>query len=426
MKSEEYRQRVIDEELSELLSSLPAIVLEGPKGVGKTATAMRRANAVFKLDSDAELAIVQADPKRVLSAQLPTLLDEWQRLPELWDIVRRAVDDGAAPASFLLTGSASPNHLQTHTGAARMVTLRLRPLSLAERLNNIATVSLGELLGGQKTEISGETEFSLTDYVDEILRSGFPGIRHLEGRALRSMLDGYLRRIIERDFVEFGTNVRRPKALLNWMRAYAAASSTTATYETIRDAATAGDADKLPRSTTQPYRDTLEKLWILDPIPAWIPSKNPISRLARSPKHQLADPALAARLLGITRETLLAGEEGGPTIPRDGTLLGHLFESLAVLSIRVYAQQAEAMVSHFHTSGGNREVDIIVERADGRALAIEVKLSQKITDHDVRHLHWLEKRLGNNLLDKVLLNTGTAAYRRRDGVAVVPLALLGV
>ncbi len=426
MSGTDYQPRVVDEELSELFQALPALVLEGPKGVGKTATALRRATSVFRLDDRVQLALAEADPKRLLESEATVLLDEWQRLPALWDLVRRAVDDGAEAGSFLLTGSASPQQLQTHTGAARMVTIRMRPMSLAERFPGQASASLQALMAGNRTSIIGDTTLGLTEYVDEILQSGFPGIRHLSGRPLRAMLDGYIRRIVERDVVDLGVEVRRPSALLAWMRAYAAATSTTASYETIRDAATAGESGKLPRATTQPYRDTLTSLWILDPVPAWIPSRNQISRLARAPKHQLADPALAARLLGATKQTLLSGHEGDVPLPRDGTLLGHLFEALAVQSVRVYAQQAEAQVSHFHTSGGKQEVDIIVERADGKVLAIEVKLSQNVTDRDVRHLHWLEEKLGDNLLDRVVVNTGPFAYRRKDGVAVVPLALLGV
>ena len=154
--------------------------------------------------------------------------------------------------------------------------------------------------------------------------------------------------------------VRRPELVRRWLRAYAAATSTTTSYETIRDAATGGEGTKPSKRTTMPYRDILERLWILDPVPAWIPSRNPISRLSHPPKRQLADPALAARLLGATAETLLAGEETEQ--PGKGPLVGPLFESLATLSVRVYAQAAEARVGHLRTFSGEREIDLIVER----------------------------------------------------------------
>ncbi|WP_420625503.1 DUF4143 domain-containing protein [Candidatus Poriferisodalis sp.] len=140
--------------------------------------------------------------------------------------------------------------------------------------------------------------------------------------------------------------------------------------------------------------------------------------------HQLADPALAARLLGIGAEALLEGADGGRSIPRDGTLLGALFESLLTLSVRVYAQANEARVAHLRTRGGEREIDLILERADGRVAALEVKLPATVDDADVRHLRWLADRLGPELLDAAVITTGSEAYRRNDGIGVIPAALL--
>lgn len=209
------------------------------------------------------------------------------------------------------------------------------------------------------------------------------------------------------------------------MTAYAAASSTIASYEKIRDAATSGEGEKPNKKATTPYRDVLQRLWIVDPVPAWLPTRNRISRLTAPPKHQLVDPALAARLLGVDARALFDASPVGPPIQRDGTLLGALFESLVTLDVRVYAQRAEAAVKHFRTWAGEREVDLIVERADGRAVAIEVKLARTIDDSAVRHLLWLREEIGDDLLDAVVITTGAQAYRRTDGVAVVPAALLG-
>jgi predicted AAA+ superfamily ATPase len=302
----------------------------------------------------------------------------------------------------------------------------MRPLALVERGVQAPTVSLRELLRGGREAVAGRTSMRLQDYVEEILRSGLPGLRGLSGRALRAQLDGYLDRVVDRDFPELGHPVRNPAALRRWMTAYAAASSTAASFETIRDAATGGQGEKPAKTTVGPYRDVLERLWVLDPVPAWAPTRSHIRRLSQPPKHQLADPALAARLLGLDAGALLGGSDAGPPIPRDGTLLGALFESLLTLSLRVYAQAAEARVFHLRTSGGEHEVDLIVERADGRVVAAEVKLTRDVGDADVRHLSWLAERLGDELLDAVILTTGEEAYRRPDGIAVVPAALLGV
>jgi len=421
----EYIPRVVDRELDELLPQLPAIALEGPKAVGKTETARRRAKTIHQLDDPAQRAIAEADPARVLSGTPPLLIDEWQRVPSVWDAVRRAVDQGSPPSQFLLTGSASPAAAPTHSGAGRIVTVRMRPLSLAERGLDTPGVSLRDLLAGDRPEVAGRTNVRLDDYVDEIVRSGLPGLRSYRGRALRAHLDGYLNRIIDTDFEEQGLAVRRPETLRRWIAAYAAATATTASYETIRDAATGGQQDKPSRSATQPWRDVLERLWILDPVPAWLPTQNYLNRLAQLPKHHLADPALAAAILGFDADALLKGVEAGPRIPRSGLLLGRLFESLVTLSLRVYAQAAEAELRHLRLHGGSHEVDLIVERSDRRIIAIEVKLSRTVDEDDVRHLLWLGEKIGADLLDAVVLNTGPEAYRRKDGIAVIPAALLG-
>lgn len=421
----EYLRRLVDTELDELMPGLPAIALEGPKGVGKTATAERRARTVFRLDEPAQQAIAEADPAQVLTGEPPLLLDEWQRVPAVWDAVRRAVDQENAPGRFLLTGSAGPATPPTHSGAGRIVNLRMRPMSLSERGVGTPSVSLKQLLRGDRPDIAGKTEVTLADYVREIVCSGFPGIRPLAGRALRLQLDGYLRRIIDTDFQEQGYTVRRPKVLERWMAAYAAATATTASFEKIRDAATSGQGEKPSKTTTQPYREILERLWIVDPVPAWLPSRNRLNRLAQPPKHHLADPALAVRMLGLDADALLSGQEPSLPIPRDGRLLGHLFESLVTLNMRVYAQAAEARVSHLRLQGGRQEVDLIVERADQRVVAIEVKLSGAVDNSDVKHLKWLRDQIGDDLLDAVVIHTGPQAYRRKDGIAVVPAALLG-
>ena len=420
----EYRRRIVDAELDELLAGLPAVSLEGPKAVGKTATALRRARTVYRLDAPDQLEIVRAAPSRLTTGDPPILIDEWQRLPSSWDLVRRAVDANPSPSQFLLTGSATPSEASTHSGAGRIVTVRMRPMALAERSDTTPAVSLAGLLAGARPRLDGATSLSLTDYADEITRSGFPALRDYTGRLLRAQLDGYIDRIVERDFAELGNRTRNAGALRRWLTAYAAASSTTASYETIRDAASAGESDKPAKTTTLPYRVALEQLWITEPVPAWVPTRNRLRRLAAAPVHQLADPALAARLLGVDAGALVDGAPVGPAIPRDGTLLGALFESLVTLSVRAYAQANEARVRHLRTRGGEHEIDLIVERRDGRIVALEVKLSATVDDADTRHLRWLGDRIGPDLLDAAILTTGTEAYRRADGIGVIPAALL--
>ncbi|MCL1838833.1 MAG: DUF4143 domain-containing protein, partial [Propionibacteriaceae bacterium] len=162
----------------------------------------------------------------------------------------------------------------------------------------------------------------------------------------------------------------------------------------------------------------------IDRLDAWTPGFAPLSRLTYSPKHFLVDPALAARLVGIGAHGLLVGD--GQVVPSAaGTWLGALFESLAVLSVRVFAEAMNANIGHLRTKNGDHEVDLIVETSDTRCVAFEVKLSDTIGENDGKHLRWLENQLGSRLVDRVIISTGPRAYRRPDGIAVVPLALLG-
>ena len=174
----------------------------------------------------------------------------------------------------------------------------------------------------------------------------------------------------------------------------------------------------------------LNLLWLLDEVPAWQPTGHELARLGQAPKHHLADPALAARLLRVNADALMtasspADRSAAYRSLRRGPLLGSLFESLATLSVRVYAQPLACEVSHLRTHRGDHEIDLIVDTPDGRVLAIEVKLAATVDDGDVRHLNWLNARIGEDLVDRVVVTTGRYAYRRPDGVAVVPLALLG-
>ncbi len=419
-----YRRRTVDDELDELFEGgAAAIALAGAKAVGKSATAAERATAVFALDDAAVRAVVESDPEQLRTGGC-VLIDEWQRVPESWDIVRRAVDAGAAPGRYLLTGSASQQNPGTHSGAGRILIVRMRPMSLAERNLAEPTVSLAALLRGTAGRVEGRCATRLPDYVEEILGSGFPGIRTATGRVRRAQLAAYVDRVVDRDIPDLGRSVRNPGALLRWMRAYAAATSTTAAFETIRDAATSGLNDKPARSTVIPYRDALKRLYILDELPAWSSWARPINQLGTTPKHHLVDPALAGSLLEIRAEDLIPTGVGAGRHAGKRAMLGPLFESLVTQSVRVYAEHNEWSVGHLRTHRGEREVDLVVEGPEG-VVALEVKLTAAVDDDDVRNLTWLREQLGDHLRAAVVISTGPDAYLRRDGIAVVPAALLG-
>lgn len=305
-----------------------------------------------QLDSVPVRVPVSADPTVLLQRGRPLLVDEWQKVPEVWDVIRHAVDDDPGGGQFLLAGSAAPREgAIAHSGAGRIGRLRMRPMTPSERGLDVPTVSLRGLLSGGRASLGGHTGVVLADCTEEIVASGFPGMRGLRPRARRFQLDSYLRNAVDRDVPEQGLAVRRAEAMMAWLRAYAAATSGTASYSRILDAATPGQSDKPARSTSEAYRNVLALLWRLDPVPAWEPGDSLLTRLGRAPRHHLADPALAARLLGLTPAWLLGGD-GAPLGSRAGGMLGALFESLATLCVRVSAQAAEADVRHQHRSRG--------------------------------------------------------------------------
>lgn len=420
-----YLRRIIDDTLDELFPDLAAIAIEGAKGVGKTATAGRRAATTLSLDNPRERSALAANLDLITQVPPPVLIDEWQLEPSVWDRVRRAVDDDSTGGRFLLAGSAGPaDGVRLHSGAGRIVSMTMRPLSFSERGVHKPTVSLRALLERDSPEIIGSSDVDLAAYTDEILRSGFPGIRDLPERARQLQLDSYVARIVERELPENGVNVRRPNALRAWLTAYAAATATNAAYSTILAAAIAGEGDKPVRQTVATYREHLQRIFVLDPLEAWIPTFAPLKRLTYTPKHHLVDPAIAARLIGVDKRGLLRG--GGSRVgAATGTWLGALFESLVAQATRVYADAAGANTGHLRTKDHKHEIDLIVETPDRSCVAVEVKLANAIDSDDVKHLNWLHHQIGDRLADRVVVYTGRFAYRRPDGVAVVPLALLG-
>ena len=421
--------RLLEPHLRELLSGLSALSIEGARGVGKTWLARRLGTTFVPVDDPDERAqLLRLGNRFPQMITPPVVLDEWQLLPELWDRVRRQVDEDPSPGRFILTGSSSPAQAPTHTGAGRIATGRLRPLSLVERGLDTPTVSLSTLLASQQdAPIEGTATAVLNTYVEEILRSGFPGIRSLPLVARQAQLDSYLDLTVRHDLSD--GSQRRTRSLKDWMRAYAASVSTCTTLDSINRSLTARQGIQPAATTARTYRDTLASMWMIDPVQGWMPTENELARATAADKHQMCDPALAARLLGIGTAHLLG--VGHPIVrtpigqPRRTRMLGFLFESLVTQSVQVYADLCQADVRHLRTKGGRQEIDLIVEGPDGRVVAIEVKTAAAPRPGDTRHLLWLRERLGDRLADAVVITTGRDAYRDTDSIAVVPASLLG-
>ncbi len=416
-----YRTRVIDARLDELLTELPAILLDGPKAVGKTTTALQRAKTTYRFNREVERDAAEVDLDRLTVGVTPILFDEWHRVPEIWEVVKDAVDAQRSPGRFLLTGS-RPLH-QSHSGAGRIDSLHLRPLTLFERDASQAQISFADLFKPNFV-VDGSSEIDAEGYTDLILASGFPGFQGLSPSALSTSVDSYIDRIVHVDLQEAGVNVRQPQLVLQWLKAYGASIATSASAEKIRDSAHGKGESAPARKTADRYREALIRLRVLEEIPAWMPRHNYLSRLSTSPKRYFADPALAARLVNLSKGRLL---DGAPSIAggANRAFLGQLFESLVATTLLVYADSLGRNVHHFRTWSGEREVDFIVEGPDNTLLAVESKLGESVRAADVKHLTWLADQYPPGTVCPVIINSGKRAYRRKDGVIVIPLSLLG-
>lgn len=416
--------RYLETWLEEFLPHLPAVMIDGAKGVGKTQTAKRFAKTVKRLDDQSEQVALAANFNRIMTEEPPILLDEWQFLPEVWNRVRQMIDDHTLPGSVILTGSIQSKSPMLHSGAGRIVRIRMRPLSLAERVQAKNSFSLEDCLEGNISEIiDAVSPLGYEDYVREILRSGFPEINQMRSKQRELQLDSYLENIIHREFALQGVTVRHPGKLFSWMQAYASATATSTSYNKMLDATTAGESDKPAKETVIAYREALRSLWLIDDLPFWSDVGSPLGRLKETPKHYLADPALEARLLQLSERDLITGTAKSPHDADYGGITGRLFESLCVMSARTYAANLGARVGYVRTSKGEREVDLVIQK-NQKIVAIEVKLAQVITDHDVRHLNWFEEKVGERVQEKIILTTGDRAYRRpQDRVLVIPAAL---
>ena len=426
-----YYNRLIEPYLKLLMHEFPAIAIDGLKGVGKTVSTKRLANTVFELDKPRDFDQLSNIPDILSSEMPPILIDEWQRIPAVWDYVRRAVDDGINSGTFLLTGSIANSDMNIHSGAARIIRRKMYPLSLAERDIEKPTVSIGEIFSGSKsfeTHITGKTDVTTVQYISEIVISGLPEFRKLSSENRKIALESYFENTLSHEFKQQGISLRQPKTLLRWLRAYAAAVSTDAGYNEILDASTAGEGHKPAAKTTIAYREALENLWILDELAPWFDGEDYFSGLKRSPKHYLTDPAFSAYLLGLDEKVMLGADNWSSRAERFdvkyGSIIGRLFESLVHLSLNTYVTVNNAKLSFLKTQKGNHEIDFIIQK-DSKIVAAEVKFSPTVAPSDGKHLRWLIENVGKDCIDAIIISTGGVAYRRSDGIAVVPAALLG-
>ena len=413
-----YLPRIVDSELTELLEAAGAVLVEGPRASGKTVTALRAAASAVLLDVDENARrMLGADPAAVLAGDTPRLIDEWQVEPVIWNHVRRAVDDRGASGQFILTGSAVPaDDLTRHTGAGRFIRLRMRPLSLYESGHASGEISLRRLLDGEAQQ-APQTKLSIAEVAELVCIGGWPG--HV-GRPLPGVLRanrGYLDDIRRTDVSRVGGRMRDPVKVGRLLRSLARNVATPAALTKLT-AEVGDEGGALKAETVAEYLDALERLMVVEPQPAWSPHLRSRATLRRTPVRHFVDPSLAAAALRASPGRLTADLE----------FLGLLFESLVVRDLRVHAQAADAQVFHYREKDG-LEVDAVVEAADGRWAAFEIKLGERWVEDGASNLRRLAGRMehsdhGPPAALAVVVPTGYGSVRPGD-VGVVPIRALG-
>lgn len=417
---ERYVARIADTQLADRLTALGAVVIEGPKACGKTATARQLAASEVLLDVDVDAArAASIDPGLILAGPVPRLLDEWQREPRLWDAVRRAVDDRSRPGQFILTGSATPSdEVPRHSGAGRISVMRMRPMTLFEQGYSHGELSLSALLSGQ-AQAPARCDLDLPGYIDRIVVGGWPQLLGATPAAASRFVTDYLDIIVARD-IDLVSGARRdPRLVRRFLHAYAQLSSQPARLSTIVERAR-GDVDEgeagPTRWSAEPYLRALRRLMIIDEVDAWSPALRSRSRLISVPKRHLVDPSLAAGLLDCSPARLLG----------DLNTLGFLFEALATRDLRIYAEAGGGHLFHYRERSGDLEVDLVVEHTDGSWAGFEVTLGGAQIEQAAAALTRLAETRLTRPPSVLAVITGTEfGYRRPDGVWVIPLGCLG-
>ncbi|BDQ00838.1 DUF4143 domain-containing protein [Aquiluna sp. KACHI24] len=405
------KQRIICDALKKLLEQTPAVILDGPRGVGKTTLGVAQARTTLNLEIPALRNLAQQQPDELLVTEEPIFIDEWHLAPEIIAGVRRSVDRNRTPGRFLLAGSGS--RPLPHSGVGRVNTLRVRPLLLQERDRADVNISLVDIAAGARPEIKS-CSLALVDYAREIVVSGFPAFTDLDEKVAQNELDSYIQILIASDTEASGIEVRRPQLLRHWLRSYASATATLSSLESIR--LTQGPDAGPSKVTALNYLEMMQMLRIIEPVEAFSLSTGPARRVSGSPKHQLADPGLAAALLGVGSRQLL----NGLVTNGDRLVFAQLFESLVALHLRVFADLNQYRLYHYREWDGRREVDYILESRDGKLLLIEVKLSTP-NPGEHRHLNQLAEQLGDAVLGKLVITAGGQSVTSKDGVVVLPL-----
>lgn len=423
MQENNYKPRIIDKKVNEYLSVFGAVCIEGPKWCGKTWTSRHHSKSEYLVGDpqnnfqNRQLALLS--PALVLPGDVPRLIDEWQEVTSLWDAVRYEVDTRGEKGQFILTGSSTPKRKGIlHSGVGRIGKLRMRPMSLFETGCSSGDVSLEELCYGNLAQkLIGEVD--IHNLIDYIIRGGWPGNQETPIESAGLLPKEYMAGVVD-DEVHRIDDIQRDKRKVELLlQSLARNESTTVTNNTIANDIKAIDDEEIDKNTVSIYMDIFNRLFLTDNQKPFSSNIRSSIRVKQAEKRHFADPSLACALLGATPEKLLG----------DLNTLGFLFEALCERDLRIYAESFGAKLYHYQDYNNN-EIDAVIELKDGNWCAFEIKLGAHQIDDAAAQLINIKNTIAaqkDGIPPSVLCvicGMSNAAYRREDGVFVVPITAL--
>lgn len=419
-----YRKRVADDILKRKLEGKGAVLIEGPKWCGKTTTAEQIAASILYMDDpekkEQNLTMSELNPKRLLKGAVPRLIDEWQLAPKLWDTVRFEVDHRGELGQFILTGSAVPADTKeiTHSGTGRFTWLTMRPMSLYESGDSTGDISL-KVLFENTEEVDGTANLSLDRLAFLICRGGWPQAIDMRDEIALDQARDYYDAVVHSDINRADHVQKNPERVKRLMRSYARNQGGQVPNTVIAQDIAANDESPISEETVASYLDALRKIFVVEDMPAWNPNLRSKTAILSSDTRYYIDPSIAAAALGV-----------GPTdLLNDLKTFGFLFETLCVRDLRVFADALNGEVYHYRDKDG-QECDAVIHLRNGKYGLIEMKLGgDKLIEEGAKSLKAMQKKIDTEKMKfpsflMVLTGIGDYAYRRHDGVCVVPIGCL--
>ena len=419
-----YRNRVVDAILQEKLEGKGAVLIEGPKWCGKTTTAEQIAKSVLYMDDpqskEQNVNMAALNPKRLLSGETPRLIDEWQIAPKLWDAIRFEVDHRDDLGQFVLTGSAVPPDTKeiTHSGTGRFSWLMMRPMSLYESGESTGEVSLSRLFEG-KGEVDGESKLDLERIAFLICRGGWPRSIDMRDKIALNQAIDYYDAVVHSDINRADGVEKNPERVKRLMRSLARNQGQQIANTAIAADIAANNESTINQETVASYISALKKIFVVEDMPAWNPNLRSKSAIRTSDTRYFVDASIAAAALGIGPNDLI----------NDLNTMGFLFETMCVRDLRVYAEALGGSVYHFRNKAG-LECDAVVHLRNGSYGLIEIKLGgEKLIREGVETLTSLTESIDTSKMKEpafrmILTAAEQYAYRRKDGICIVPVGCL--